>query len=63
MFKEYDVVVARRNINHEIKSGCEGTIVFNPARGPKGWYLVEFFDDDKKSIDVVEVQEQDIALL
>lgn len=62
MYKEHDCVTAKKDLDFGIKKGYNGTIVCNPLLGPKGLYLVEFFDEEGNTINEITVNEQDIEL-
>jgi hypothetical protein len=59
MLNLHDVVKATRKITNEILKNCEGTIVFM-GNSPSDGYIVEFFDKNDNTIDVIEVQDGDI---
>jgi hypothetical protein len=59
MLNLHDIVKATKNITNEILKNCEGTIVFMGNKQPYG-YIVEFFDENDDTIDVIEVQDGDI---
>jgi len=57
-FHDYDMVQATRRISDNILAGCVGTVVMvlDPGRA----YLVEFFDDNDRTLDVPCVTPNDI---
>lgn len=56
-FKEYDIVVLKRDIDR-ISKGTRGTIVFDYESS--GMFEVEFFDDEHNTIDVIRVFKGDL---
>ena len=61
-FKEYDSVVAKRDINDRVKKGTEGCIVMLHDMEN---FIVEFFVDDNlgNAIDVLTVQAGDVEII
>lgn len=59
MFKEYDIIVSKRNFEN-IPSGSEGVILIVHETFKD--FLIEFFDNKGKTIDVITVNEKDIEL-
>jgi len=62
MFKEYDVVVAVKQLNDQIKKGATGTIlIIHPSKSPA--YEVEFVNAEGETLDVVTVIEEQIKIV
>ncbi len=60
--KEYDVVKSIKRISNKIDKYCEGTIVM-VLTDPSLAYLVEFFDENDETIDVVPVKPEEVVLV
>jgi hypothetical protein len=61
MFKELDNIKAINNISKNVIKGCEGTIVFVPNCMPIE-YIVEFFNEEGDTLDLLCVQPNDIEI-
>ncbi|MBN2878403.1 MAG: DUF4926 domain-containing protein [Clostridia bacterium] len=60
MFKEYDVIHAKRRISKNVKRGTVGTILLILSNENKV-YEVEFLDKAGNTLDVLSVTSKDIA--
>lgn len=60
--KEYDVVKSIKKISDKIDKNYEGTIVM-VLEEPSLAYLVEFFDENNDTIDIVPVNPEDVVLI
>ena len=61
MFKEYDVVKAKKNLSTTVPQGCLGAIVL-VYQEPMIGYEVEFVDREGDTLDVLTVYPDDIEL-
>jgi hypothetical protein len=61
MFELFENVKAVKNISKKIKKGCEGVVVYNDHNVPNKC-IVEFFDKDDETIDVLGVNNNDIEI-
>ncbi len=62
MYKEYNVVMAKRNLSHNVLKGYIGTIVLVYQR-PSLAYEVEFVDSKGDTIELLTIQPTDIVLV
>lgn len=60
MYKEYEVVVASKDLNDVVLKGCKGTIVLVYTRPALG-YEVEFFNSENETIGVLTVTPGEIS--
>ncbi|MCQ4637783.1 DUF4926 domain-containing protein [Anaerovorax odorimutans] len=61
MLREFDIIMAKKDINSNIKRGCRGVVLIVYER-PALAYEVEFMDDNNDTIDVTTVEPSDIKL-
>ena len=62
MVKEYDIIKAKQKLSETVLEGTEGVVVMvynEPTRA----YEVEFFDEQRNTIDVLTVYPIDIEQL
>jgi len=62
MFQELDVVKPKRDLTDKIHKEHHGTVLM-VFTSPSIGYLVEFFDDEHTSLDVILVKDKDLELL
>lgn len=62
MFDEYEMVIAVKDLNFNVLKGCVGTIVMI-YDGTPPQYEVEFFDDNRETLDVLTVNHSDLSHL
>lgn len=60
MFKDYDVVIAKRKLAENILPGTRGTILLTLDKSLKV-FEIEFVDDFGESIGSLSVHEEDIC--
>lgn len=61
MYDLHAIVNAKRKLSENVLSGCVGCIVFVFEK-PSEAYLVEFFDNNNDTIDILTVMPDDIEL-
>ena len=61
MFKEYDVIKARRNLTETVTQGCRGTILMI-FESPSIAYEVEFVNEKGQTLELLTVKQTDIEL-
>lgn len=59
MYKEYEVVEARKDLSEDVKAGAKGTIVM-VYTDPNLAYEVEFMDENGTTLGLFTVMEEDI---
>lgn len=62
MIKEYDVVVAKKDLSSNVVKGSKGAVVM-VYHEPKLGYEVEFIDDSGYTLDVLTVYPNDIEVI
>ena len=60
--KELDVVKSITRISEKVDEGCIGTIVME-LTNPRLAYLIEFFDENENTIDIIPVEPKDVELI
>ena len=60
--KELDVVKSINKISDKVDEGCVGTVVMLFTT-PRLAYLIEFFDENENTIDIIPVEPKDIELI
>jgi len=61
IFKDYDVVVAKKTLNSRVLKGVRGTILITYDLVPPQ-YEVEFVDEYGDTLDVLTVKEEEIVI-
>ena len=56
MFKEYDVVIAKKNLSDKVKLGMRGAVLL-VFRSNRNKYEVEFVDDKTGIVELLTVDE------
>lgn len=61
MIKEYDVIVATKDISKKISKGIKGAVLMI-FEDPEG-YLIEFVDREGETIEIEDVKPDEIELV
>jgi len=59
--KEYDVVKSKKKLSSKVPKGLTGTIVMDYSNSND--FEVEFFDNNKETVDVITVNKEDLELI
>lgn len=62
MLKEYDVVVASKDLSQLVRKGTKGAVLLVVHKTPNK-YEVEFIDEQGESLELLTVDENDLRLV
>lgn len=62
MLKEYDVVLAKRNLSKMVSCGTKGALMLILHNNPNK-YEVEFVDENGDTLELLTVDEDDLELV
>lgn len=61
MFKEYDIILSKRDLSRVVKSRTKGAIMLVLHKDPN-MYEIEFVDETRGTLELLTVYEDDIEL-